>query len=309
MRRCMAAGEKMKVLVTGANGQLGWDIILELKKRDHEPIATDISDSFEQNCKYIQLDITEEKAVHEAITTISPDAVIHCAAWTAVDAAEDEKNKPKVYAINVLGTKYIAQACKETDCKMIYVSTDYVFSGEGTEPWSPDCEDFAPLNYYGETKLQGEFAVRNTLEKYYIVRTSWVFGSHGNNFVKTMLKLSEKYKEIRVVNDQIGTPTYTPDLARLLADMAETERYGIYHASNEGGYISWAEFAEEIFRQAGKDTKVIPVTTAEYGISKAKRPPNSRMENNKLYKCFEELSDWKQAISSYINTGNYSTNI
>ncbi len=301
MPRCTRTGETMKFLVTGVGGQLGWDMILELKKRGHEPTATDISDSFEQDCKYIQLDITDEKAVHEVITRVNPDAVIHCAAWTAVDAAEDEENKPKVYAINVLGTKYIAEACKETGCKMIYISTDYVFSGEGTEPWSPDCEDFAPLNYYGETKLQGEFAVRNTFEKYYIVRTSWVFGSHGNNFVKTMLKLSEKYKEIRVVNDQIGTPTYTPDLARLLADMAETERYGIYHASNEGGYISWAEFAKEIFRQAGKDTKVIPVTTAEYGISKAKRPFNSRLNKQSIKENgFELLPTWQEALARYL---------
>lgn len=295
-------GDKVKILVTGANGQLGWDMISELKKRGHEPIATDILGSLEQDCKYIQLDITDEKAVHEAIATIKPDAVIHCAAWTAVDAAEDEENKPKVYAINVLGTKYIAEACKETDCKMIYISTDYVFSGEGTEPWKPECEDFAPLNYYGETKLQGEFAVRNTLEKYYIVRTSWVFGNHGNNFVKTMLRLSEKYKEIRVVNDQIGTPTYTPDLARLLADMAETDRYGIYHASNEGGYISWAEFAKEIFRQAGKDTKVIPVTTAEYGISKAKRPFNSRLDKSKIQENLHcELEDWQNTLVGVIH--------
>ena len=291
----------MKFLVTGANGQLGWDMILELKKRGHEPIATDISDSFEQDCKYIQLDITDEKAVHEVITKVNPDAVIHCAAWTAVDAAEDEENKPKVYEINVLGTKYIAEACKEIDCKMIYISTDYVFSGEGTEPWKPDCEDFAPLNYYGETKLQGEFAVRNTLEKYYIVRTSWVFGGHGNNFVKTMLRLSEKYKEIRVVNDQIGTPTYTPDLAKLLADMAETERYGIYHASNEGGYISWAEFAKEIFRQANRDMKVIPVTTAEYGISKAKRPFNSRLDKQSIKENgFALLPTWQETLTRYL---------
>lgn len=301
MPRCTRTGETMKFLVTGVGGQLGFDVVNELKKRGHEPIATDISDSFEQDCKYIQLDITDEKTVREAITTIKPDAVIHCAAWTAVDAAEDEENKPKVYAINVLGTKYIAEACKETDCKMIYVSTDYVFNGDGTKPWSPDCEDFAPLNYYGETKLQGEFAVRNTLEKYYIVRTSWVFGSHGNNFVKTMLKLSEKYKEIRVVNDQTGTPTYTPDLARLLADMAETERYGIYHASNEGGYISWAEFAEEIFRQANKDTKVIPVTTAEYGASKAKRPFNSRLDKQSIKENgFALLPIWQEALARYL---------
>ena len=287
----------MKVLVTGANGQLGWDMILELKKRGHEPIATDILDSFEQDCKYIKLDITDEKAVHDVIAKIKPDAVVHCAAWTAVDAAEDEENKPRVYAINVLGTKYIAEACREADCKMIYISTDYVFSGEGTEPWEPDCEDFAPLNYYGETKLEGEFAVKNALKKYYIVRTSWVFGSHGNNFVKTMLKLAETHKELRVVNDQIGTPTYTPDLARLLVDMCETDKYGVYHASNEGGYISWAEFAEEIFRAAGKDTKVIPVTTEEYGISKAKRPKNSRLNKDKIRICgFRLLPVWKYVL-------------
>ena len=290
----------MKVLVTGANGQLGWDMILELKKRGHEPIATDILDSFEQDCEYIKLDITDEKAVHDVIVKAKPDAVVHCAAWTAVDAAEDEENKPKVYAINVLGTKYIAESCKEIDCKMIYISTDYVFSGEGTEPWEPDCEDFAPLNYYGETKLEGEFTVKNALEKYYIVRTSWVFGSYGNNFVKTMLRLAETNKEIRVVNDQIGTPTYTPDLARLLADMCETDKYGVYHATNEGGYISWAEFAEEIFRVAGKDTKVIPVTTEEYGISKAKRPKNSRICKKKLIDSgFVVALTWKEAVADY----------
>ena len=297
----MATGEKMKVLVTGANGQLGWDMILELKKRNYEPIATDISDSFEQDCEYIKLDITDEKAVHGVITKTKPDAVVHCAAWTAVDAAEEEENKPKVYAINVLGTKYIAEACKEADCKMIYISTDYVFSGEGTEPWEPDCEDFAPLNYYGETKLEGEFAVKKALTKYYIVRTSWVFGSHGNNFVKTMLRLAETHKEVRVVNDQIGTPTYTLDLARLLVDMCETDKYGVYHASNEGGYISWAEFAEEIFHAAGKDTKVIPVTTEEYGISKAKRPKNSRMDKSKIeISGLKSLNNWKNALCKLV---------
>ena len=291
----------MKILVTGANGQLGWDMISELKKRGHEPIATDILDSFEQDCEYIKLDITDEKAVHDVITKTKPDAVVHCAAWTAVDAAEDEENKSKVYAINVLGTKYIAEACKEVDCKMIYISTDYVFSGEGTEPWEPDCEDFAPLNYYGETKLEGEFTVKRTLGKYYIVRTSWVFGSHGNNFVKTMLRLSETHKEIRVVNDQIGTPTYTPDLARLLTDMCETDKYGVYHATNEGGYISWAEFAEEIFRQSGRDTKVIPVTTEEYGESKARRPRNSRMSKGKIYKNIKhQMPDWRKTLQNFI---------
>ena len=291
----------MKVLVTGANGQLGWDMILALKKRGHEPIATDILDSFEQDCKYIKLDITDEKAVHDIIIQVKPDAVVHCAAWTAVDAAEDEENKPKVYAINVLGTKYIAEACREIDCKMIYISTDYIFSGEGSEPWEPDCEDFAPLNYYGETKLAGEFAVKKALEKYYIVRTSWVFGSHGNNFVKTMLRLLETHKEVRVVNDQVGTPTYTPDLAKLLVDMCETDKYGVYHATNEGGYISWAEFAEEIFRVAGKDTKVIPVTTEEYGVSKARRPRNSRMSKEKIKSNFQcEITDWRKTIKEFI---------
>ncbi len=293
----------MKVLVTGANGQLGWDMILELKKRGYEPVATDILDSYEQDCEYIKLDITDEKAVHKAIADVAPDAVVHCAAWTAVDAAEDEENKPKVYAINVLGTKHIAEACRENDCKMIYISTDYVFSGEGTEPWEPDCEDFAPLNYYGATKLEGEFAVKKALEKYYIVRTSWVFGSHGNNFVKTMLRLSETHSDVRVVNDQIGTPTYTPDLARLLVDMCETDKYGIYHATNEGGYISWADFAEKIFKLAGKDTKVIPVTTEEYGGSKAKRPRNSRMIKTKLlinnFTYLRELSD---SLCNYYET-------
>ena len=300
MKKCMVTGESMKILVTGANGQLGWDMILELKNRGHEPIATDIANSFEQDCTYIKLDITNEKAVRDVITKIKPDAVVHCAAWTAVDAAEDEENKPKVYAINVLGTRYIAEACKEIDCKMIYISTDYVFSGEGTEPWKPECEDFAPLNYYGETKLQGEFAVKNTLEKYYIVRTSWVFGNHGNNFVKTMLKLAETHKEVRVVNDQIGTPTYTPDFARLLVDMCETDKYGVYHATNEGGFISWAEFAEEIFRQSGKNTRVIPVTTEEYGVSKARRPFNSKLDKSKLSKSgFRYLSDIVLAITHY----------
>ena len=300
MKKCTATGEKMKVLVTGANGQLGWDMILELKKRGHEPIATDILDSFEQVCEYIKLDITYEKAVHDVIMKTKPDAVVHCAAWTAVDAAEDEENKPKVYAINVLGTKYIAEACKEADCKMIYISTDYVFSGEGTEPWEPDCEDFAPLNYYGETKLEGEFAVKKTLTKYYIVRTSWVFGSHGNNFVKTMLRFAETHKEVRVVNDQIGTPTYTPDLARMLADKCETDKYGVYHGTNEGGYISWVEFAEEIFRVAEKDTKVIPVTTEEYGINEAKRPKNSRMDRKKLIDSgISTASSWKEAVADY----------
>ncbi len=291
----------MKVLVTGANGQLGWDVILELKKRRYVPIATDISESYEQDCEYIKLDITDEQAVLDTIAEIHPDAVVHCAAWTAVDAAEDEENRPKVHAINVCGTKHIAEACKKIDCKMVYISTDYVFNGQGTEPWDADCKDFAPLNYYGQTKLEGETSVKKALDKYYIVRTSWVFGNHGNNFVKTMLRLAETHKELKIVNDQIGTPTYTPDLARLLVDMCETDKYGVYHATNEGGYISWAEFAKVIFQIAGKDTKVVPVTTEEYGASKAQRPKNSRLDKSKLrgsyFKC---LPNWKCGLKRYV---------
>ncbi len=291
----------MKVLVTGANGQLGWDMILELKKRGHEPIATDIIDSFEQDCEYIKLDITDEGAVREVIKKVKPDAVAHCAAWTAVDAAEDEDNKPKVYAINVLGTKYIAEACREIDCKMIYISTDYVFHGQGTEPWKPDCKDYKPLNYYGQTKLEGELAVSEILDKFFVVRIAWVFGIHGNNFVKTMLKLTEKNSKIRVVDDQVGTPTYTYDLAKLLVDMAQSEKYGYYHATNEGGFISWYEFACEIFRQAQKRVKVVPVSTKEYGASKAARPFNSRLDKTKLSQNgFITLPDWKDALSRYI---------
>ena len=291
----------MKVLVTGANGQLGWDMILELKKRGHEPIATDIIDSFEQDCEYIKLDITDEGAVREVIKKVKPDAVAHCAAWTAVDAAEDEDNKPKVYAINVLGTKYIAEACREINCKMIYISTDYVFHGQGTEPWKPDCKDYKPLNYYGQTKLEGELAVSEILDKFFVVRIAWVFGIHGNNFVKTMLKLTEKNSKIRVVDDQVGTPTYTYDLAKLLVDMAQSEKYGYYHATNEGGFISWYEFACEIFRQAQKRVKVVPVSTKEYGASKAARPFNSRLDKTKLSQNgFITLPDWKDALSRYI---------
>lgn len=291
----------MKVFVTGVCGQLGYDVMLELIKRGHEAIGSDILDESKIDAPYIKLDITDEQAVDRVITEVNPDAVVHCAAWTAVDAAEDEENIPKVRAINANGTRYIAQACKKIDCKMIYISTDYVFSGEGTKPWDPDCKDFAPLNVYGQTKLEGELAVAELLEKFYIVRISWVFGPNGNNFVKTMLRLSETHDTLRVVCDQIGTPTYTPDLARLLVDMAETDKYGYYHASNEGGYISWAEFAEEIFRRAGKTTKVIPVTTEEYGISKAKRPFNSRLEKGKLTgNGFELLTPWKEAVCVYI---------
>ena len=290
----------MKYLVTGVGGQLGHDVMNELSKRGYEAIGTDIlPESAFSN--YIQLDITDEKVVHEAITKINPDAVIHCAAWTAVDAAEDEENKPKVYAINVLGTKYIAESCKEIDCKMAYISTDYVFDGQGTAPWQPDCKDYKPLNYYGKTKLEGELAVSSTLDKYFIVRIAWVFGLNGKNFIKTMINVGKTHDEVRVVNDQIGAPTYTYDLARLLVDMCETEKYGYYHATNEGGYISWYDFCCEFYRQYGLKTKVTPVTTTEYGLNKAKRPYNSRLDKSKLRENeFTPLPTWQDAVSRYL---------
>lgn len=290
----------MKFLVTGVGGQLGHDVMNELAKRGYEAVGTDIlpESTFDD---YIQLDITDEKAVHEAIAKINPDAVIHCAAWTAVDAAEDEENKPKVYAINVSGTKYIAEACKEINCKMVYISTDYVFDGQGTESWQPDCKDYKPLNYYGQTKMEGELAVSGTLDKYFIVRIAWVFGLNGKNFIKTMINVGKIHDEVRVVNDQIGTPTYTYDLAHLLVDMCETEKYGYYHATNEGGYISWYDFCCEFYRQYGLKTKVIPVTTAEYGLSKAKRPYNSRLDKSKLKESgFALLPTWQNAVKRYL---------
>lgn len=293
----------MKVFVTGVGGQLGYDVMNELAKRGHEAIGSDIltKDKSVLPFEYIQLDITDKDAVEQAVSQIKPDAVVHCAAWTAVDAAEDEANKAKVYVINVDGTRYIAEACKKVDCKMVYISTDYVFNGEGTEPWQSDCKDYAPLNVYGDSKLKGELAVAELLEKYYIVRIAWVFGKNGNNFIKTMLNVGKKFETLRVVNDQIGTPTYTFDLARLLVDMIETDKYGYYHATNEGGFISWYDFACEIFKQAGYDTKVVPVTTAEYGLSKAKRPFNSRLDKAKLVENgFDPLPTWQDALQRYL---------
>jgi len=250
---------------------------------------------------YVSLDITDKEAVKKVICEIKPDAVVHCAAWTAVDDAEDEVNIPKVRSINFEGTKNIANSCKNIDAKMMYISTDYVFNGQGTEPWKPDCKEFAPLNVYGQTKLEGEQAVSGVLDKCFIVRIAWVFGTNGKNFIKTMLNVGKKYETLRVVNDQIGTPTYTLDLARLLVDMIETEKYGYYHATNEGGYISWYDFACEIFRQAKYDTKVIPVTTQEYGLSKASRPFNSRLDKSKLTKTgFNPLPTWQDALERYL---------
>ena len=289
----------MKIFVTGVCGQLGFDVMNELKKRGHEAFCSDIIEKDEKD--YIRLDITDKSAVEAILSETKPDAVIHCAAWTAVDAAEDAENKPKVYAVNVTGTKNIAEVCKILSCKMIYISTDYVFNGQGTEPWKADCKDFEPLNYYGQTKLEGELAVVETLEKFFIVRIAWVFGLNGKNFIKTMINVGKTHDTVRVVNDQIGTPTYTYDLARLLVDMVETEKYGYYHATNEGGFISWYDFCCEFYRQYGLTTKVIPVTTAEYGLSKAARPFNSRLDKSKLIEAgFKPLPDWKDAGKRYL---------
>lgn len=291
----------MNFFVTGVNGQLGYDVVNEIISRKYAVVGSDISDECSVDCEYVKLDITDKNAVFSTIEKVAPDVVIHCAAWTAVDAAEDVESFEKVRNINVNGTRNIAEICRKIGCKMIYISTDYVFNGQGSESWQADCKNFAPLNVYGQSKLDGELMVANLLDKYFIVRIAWVFGKNGNNFIRTMLKLSEKYPEIRVVNDQIGTPTYTYDLARLLVDMAETEKYGFYHATNEGGYISWYDFAVEIFTQAGKDTKVIPVSTEEYGVSKAKRPFNSRLDKSKLTaNGFQPLPDWKDALARYL---------
>lgn len=296
----------MKVFVTGVNGQLGRDVINELVKRNIECVASDISDEYKgicdiAKCDYVSLDITSKDKVEEVIKNIKPDVVIHCAAYTAVDLAEEEANRDKVHKINVLGTKYIAQCCKDIDAKMVYISTDYVFNGQGTTPWKPDDKDYAPLNYYGQTKLDGEKEVSSILSKYFIVRIAWVFGANGKNFIKTMVNVGKTHDEVRVVNDQIGTPTYTYDLARLLVDMINTDKYGYYHATNEGGYISWYDFTVEIYKQAGLATKVIPVTSEEYGLSIAKRPYNSRLDKSKLKENgFDLLPDYKDAIKRYL---------
>ncbi len=308
----------MKVLVTGVGGQLGHDVMNELAKRGHEGIGSDVQLVYSgiadgtavTAMPYVQMDITDEDLADKTIGEIRPDAVIHCAAWTAVDAAEDEDKQNKVKAINAGGTRNIANACRKVDAKMLYLSTDYVFNGQGETPWEPDCKEYAPLNVYGESKLMGEQAVSETLDKYFIVRIAWVFGVNGSNFIKTMLNLSENHDTLRVVSDQIGTPTYTFDLARLLVDMIETDQYGYYHATNEGGYISWYDFAVEIFRQAsamGKECcdpehlKVLPVTTAEYGESKAKRPYNSRLDKKKLAeKGFKPMPPWQDALNRYL---------
>ena len=290
----------MKVLVTGVKGQLGFDVVNELKEKNIEAVGVDIE----------EMDITDKASVDKVIKEVNPDAVIHCAAWTAVDAAEDEDKQEKVKLVNVNGTQNITDVCKELDIKMMYISTDYVFNGEGTEPWQPDCKDYAPQNVYGQTKLDGELAVANTLDKYFIVRIAWVFGKNGNNFIKTMLKVGKNHDQLKVVSDQIGTPTYTFDLAKLLVSMIVTDKYGYYHATNEGGYISWWDFTKEIFKQATemgydryseKNITVTPVTTAEYGVSKAKRPFNSRLDKSKLVENgFTPLPTWQDAVRRYL---------
>lgn len=308
----------MKVFVTGVAGQLGHDVMNDLAARGYEGIGTDIAPQYSgaddgtavTKMPYVSLDITDRDAVEKTITELKPDVVVHCAAWTAVDLAEDDDKKAKVHAINADGTQNIADACKKIDAKMVYISTDYVFDGQGTTPWQPDCKDYAPLNVYGQTKLDGELAVANTLEKYFIVRIAWVFGVNGKNFIKTMLNVGKTHDRLTVVSDQIGTPTYTLDLSRLLVDMIETDKYGYYHATNEGGYISWYDFTKEIFRQAAamghpeylpENMTVNSVTTAEYGASKAARPFNSRLDKSKLTaNGFTPLPTWQDALGRYL---------
>ncbi len=308
----------MKILVTGVAGQLGHDVMNELAKRGYEGVGSDIAPSYSgaedgtavTTMPYVSMDITDAKTVKTIITEVNPDVVVHCAAWTAVDLAEDEDKIDKVRAINATGTQNIASVCKELDAKMVYISTDYVFNGQGTEPWTADCKDYAPLNVYGQTKLEGELAVANTLDKYFIVRIAWVFGVNGKNFIKTMLNVGKTHDRLTVVSDQIGTPTYTLDLSVLLVDMIETEKYGYYHATNEGGYISWYDFTKEIFRQAvelghaeysEERLTVAPVTTEEYGVSKAARPFNSRLDKSKLAEAgFTPLPTWQDALRRYL---------
>ena len=304
----------MKIFVTGVCGQLGHDVVNNAISRGYEAVGSDIQPVYSgvadgsvvTSAPYVQLDITDRLAVFAVIEEIKPDVIIHCAAWTAVDAAEDDENKAKVHSINALGTQYIAEAAKAVDAKMLYLSTDYVFDGKGDRPWEPDDKCYAPLNIYGQSKLDGELAVSSLLEKYFIVRIAWVFGLNGKNFIKTMINVGKTHDTVRVVNDQIGTPTYTLDLSRLLVDMVETDKYGYYHATNEGGYISWYDFCVEIYKQYGLDTKVIPVTTEEYGLSKAARPFNSRLDKSKLIESgFLPLPEWKDAVRRYLTEADF----
>ena len=307
----------MLAFVTGACGQLGHDVVEEMESRGYDVVASDIlfrdKAEYDDNeeaadsskAYYVQLDITDKETVDRIVQIFKPDVIFHCAAWTAVDAAESEDNKAKVYAINVIGTKNLAEAAKTVDAKVIYISTDYVFDGQGDRPWQPDDKSYAPLNYYGQTKLEGELAVSSILDKFFIVRIAWVFGKNGKNFIKTMINVGKTHDTVRVVNDQIGTPTYTYDLARLLVDMAETDKYGYYHATNSesepGVYISWYEFCCEFYRQYGLNTKIIPVSTEEYGLSVAARPFNSRLDKSKLVEVgFKPLPTWQDAVRRYL---------
>ena len=306
-----------RILVTGVTGQLGHDVVFELARRRHTAIGTArrLPSELPKATTplgldtpapgFVQMDLTDENAVKDTVASLRPDAVIHCAAWTAVDAAEDEENRDAVYGANVLATRYLAEAAKAVDAKMLYLSTDYVFDGQGTRPWQPDDKCFAPLNYYGQTKLEGEKAILSTMEKFFVVRIAWVFGLNGKNFIKTMINVGKTHDTVRVVSDQIGTPTYTKDLARLLVDMIETDRYGYYHATNSeespGAYISWADLAEEAYYAAGMETKVVRVSTEEYGLSKAVRPFNSRLDKSKLVSAgFIPLPPWRDAVRRYI---------
>ena len=298
---------KKTILVTGVGGQLGFDVINEISKRGFIAIGTDIkyeNDLFEKANwdKYYQLDITDKKQVRSLINKVKPYAVIHCAAWTDVDGAENPSNKPLVKKINVIGTDNLVKAVETIGSKFVYISTDYVFDGSGTKPWDPDDKNYNPLNYYGQTKLEGELSVSSQLTNFFIVRIAWVFGHNGKNFIKTMLSLADKgLKELKIVDDQVGTPTYTNDLARLLVDMVQTAKYGYYHATNEGGYISWADYAEEIFKLTKKSVKVIKVTTEQYGASVARRPFNSRLDKKKLLDYrFQPLPNWKDAVRAFL---------
>ncbi len=324
----------MKVFVTGVAGQLGHDVMNELSRRGYEGIGTDLAKQYAgiqdgsavTSMPYVSLDITDGAAVEACVREIAPDVIVHCAAWTAVDLAEDEDKVAKVRAVNVDGTRNMARAAAQAGAKIVYLSTDYVFDGTGSTPWQPDDKNYAPLNVYGQTKLDGELAVADATDRYFIVRIAWVFGRNGKNFIRTMLNVGKNHDELRVVDDQVGTPTYTFDLASLLVDMIETEKYGYYHATNaelpeepgghtaEGtktGYISWYDFSKEIFRQAAlmgfseydeEHLRLVPVTTQEYGISKAKRPFNSRLDKSKLAEQgFSPLPDWRDALSRFLH--------
>lgn len=290
----------MKVLVTGTSGQLGFDVMEELKRRGYEGVGADRSET-DADFPHVTLDITDREKVMKVVKEVKPDVIVHCAAWTNVDAAEAPENLEKVRAVNVDGTRNLAEAAKAVDAKMVYISTDYVFDGTGTEPWQPDDKNYAPINVYGQSKLDGELEVAQILKKYFIVRIAWVFGRNGKNFVRTMIEVGKNHPVVKVVDDQIGTPTYTVDLAKLLVDMIETDKYGYYHATNEGGFISWADFTEEIYRQAGMDVKVERVTTEEYGKSVAARPFNSRLDKSKLVENgFTPLPDWRDALKRFL---------